>query len=428
MVATPNSYGAFLLCVAAAGQAPSPSPSTCRWRRRDRPRHRRLGGHPRGAGGRGARGGRGGGRLTSPAASDPGDVAAIFYTSGTTGKPKGARLTHRALVTQAQAAAVYPSGARRDEAVAGLPVAHIMGFVVLLSLAIGGVPVYFLPRFRPDDALDAIERRRATVFVGVPAMYRLMLEAEGPRSAIRRACVWASGADVMPPTWRAGSSRSVPPRRCQCSACPSGRAVRGGLRHGRSGRRRRRQGVAARPPVAARRFLGVPLPSYRLRVVGDDGRGGIGQVGELHVRGPGVLQGYHGDPGLRRGAHSRRLGGRATWSGGDPFGLVSFVGRSKDVIKKGSLGVRRGGAGGVGRHPPSPGQPPSGSPTIGWGEQVARRCGCCRGRRRRRPSWSSGAAAILSDYKVPAQVRIVDDLPRTGTDKVKKAELRSLFS
>ena len=128
----------------------------------------------------------------------PGDVAAIFYTSGTTGRPKGAELTHRALVGNLHALAIVPSGLRHDEVVAGLPVAHIMGFLVLLAAAAAGVPVYALPKFRADQVLDAIERRRSTVFIGVPAMYRLLLEAGAEQRDLSSIRVWASGADVMP--------------------------------------------------------------------------------------------------------------------------------------------------------------------------------------------------------------------------------------
>src|SRR5690606_34210241 len=73
--------------------------------------------------------------------AEPGEVAALFYTSGTTGKPKGAALTHRALVGQSATAAMWPTRLRRDESVVALPVAHIMGFMVLVGMAVAGIPV-----------------------------------------------------------------------------------------------------------------------------------------------------------------------------------------------------------------------------------------------------------------------------------------------
>src|SRR5437763_15010130 len=79
-----------------------------------------------------------------------------------------------------------------------MPVAHIAGFTILLTAACGGIPLFLLPRFRPNDALDAIESRRATPFVGVPAMYRMMLEAGAEERALRSIRLWASGADAMP--------------------------------------------------------------------------------------------------------------------------------------------------------------------------------------------------------------------------------------
>ncbi|MEO5678073.1 MAG: AMP-binding protein, partial [Acidimicrobiales bacterium] len=97
----------------------------------------------------------------------PGDVAALFYTSGTTGRPKGVRLTHRALTGTIRGVGL-PRWLRADEAVLGLPAAHIYGFIAYLGLAAFGIPAFVLPRFRPLDALDAIEERRASVFLGVP--------------------------------------------------------------------------------------------------------------------------------------------------------------------------------------------------------------------------------------------------------------------
>jgi acyl-CoA synthetase (AMP-forming)/AMP-acid ligase II len=369
--------------------------------------------------------------LTAAVPASPGDVAAIFYTSGTTGKPKGARLTHRALVAQSQSAGVYPSGLRRDEAIAGLPVAHIMGFTVLLSLAVAGIPVHFLPRFRPDEVLDAIERRRSTVFIGVPAMYRLLLEAGAETRDLRSIRVWASGADVMPTDLARRFQRMG-----ATATLPGGLSVGDALFVEGYGMVEVGGGVAAKVsppgiPSPLGSFLGVPLPSYRFRVVdsttGREVR--VGQVGELLVKGPGVLQGYHGDAAataavltddgwLRTGDLVRR----------GPLGLVSFAGRSKDVIKKGGYSVYAVEVqAALEEHRSVAEAAVLGVPDDRLGEQVVAAVRLLPGEAAGEGELIAWCAERLSSYKVPSVVRIVDTLPRTGTEKVKKSELRSLF-
>jgi long-chain acyl-CoA synthetase len=375
----------------------------------------------------------GGPPLLSPRVeAGAGDVAAIFYSSGTTGRPKGARLTHRALVAQARSAVAWPSGLRRDEAVAGLPVAHIMGFVVLLSLAMAGVPIYFLRRFRPDEALDAIEQRRATMFVGVPAMYRLMLEAGAESRDLRSVRVWASGADVMPPELarkfqRMGATATLP---------LVGASIGQALFVEGYGMVEVGGGVAAKVsppsivPSPLHDFLGVPLPRYRFKVVDDSGREvPMGAVGELLVKGPGVLEGYHGDPSataavltddgwLRTGDLVRR----------GPFGLVAFAGRSKDVIKKGGYSIYAVEVQAVlEAHHAVAEAAALGIPDERLGEQVVAAVRLLPGEAASEPELVAWCRSRLADYKVPSRVRIVADLPRTGTEKVKKSELRSLF-
>ena len=197
-IAAPNGYEFFLLCLAAsrAGAIPVPVNDQMRPDEVDhvvKDRGARLvvrsasqvdGAEP----------------LATAHPAEPGDVAALFYTSGTTGKPKGVELTPpRRCSARSPAAAAWPSGLRRDEAVLALPIAHIMGFVGVIGLACAGIPVYFLPKFRPDRVLDAIESRRATIFVGVPAMYRMLLEAGAEERDLRSIRLWVSGADAMPP-------------------------------------------------------------------------------------------------------------------------------------------------------------------------------------------------------------------------------------
>ena len=368
-----------------------------------------------------------------PAApQDPDATAATFYTSGTTGAPKGAMLTSRALLRQAARAAAVPArlfGAR--ESVVALPVAHIMGFLALLGLACAGVPAYVLPRFRAEAVLDAIEGRRATSFVGVPAMYRLLLEAGAEERDLSSVRLWASGADVMPDDLarrfkRMGSTVTLPllgGRGEAAFAEGYGMVELSG-------------GVAAKlsPPGLGSPlgdFLGVPLPPNRLKVMADDHRqAGLGEVGELWVKGPGVLKGYHNRPEataaavtpdgwLRTGDLARR----------GPFGLVSFAGRNKDVVKHGGYSVFAVEVQeGLEEHPAVAEAAVLGLPDPRKGEVPVAAVRLLPDATATEAELLAWAREHFADYKAPRQVRIVDDLPRTGTGKVQKAQLRPLFT
>jgi acyl-CoA synthetase (AMP-forming)/AMP-acid ligase II len=155
----------------------------------------------------------------------------------------------------------------------------------------------------------------------------------------------------------------------------------------------------------------------------------VGAVGELLVKGPGVLEGYHGDADataavltpdgwLRTGDLVRR----------GPFGLVSFAGRSKDVIKKGGYSVYAVEVQAtLEEHPAVAEAAVLGIPDERLGEEVVAAVRLVPGGATSEDELQSWCDARLSAYKVPGRIRIVDELPRTGTDKVKKSELRSLF-
>ncbi len=365
----------------------------------------------------------------APASSD--QLAALFYTSGTTGKPKGAELTHRALVGQAARATLFPSAFARGEVVSGMPVAHIAGFSMLAMLASLGLPIYLLRRFRPDTALQAIESRRAVMFIGVPAMYRMMLEAGAETRDLRSVWLWASGADAMPFELA---------RRFQSM----GRVIRLPGTDRRTGAATFVEGygmvelgggvaIKVLPPGLGRPLSGLvgwPMPGYRMRVVDDEGRCvRRGEVGELAVRGPGVMKGYHGwddasetftSDGWLRTGDLARLG---------RFGLVRFAGRKKDVIKHGGYSVFAVEVEAVlDEHPAVAEAAVVGLPDDAKGEVPAAVVRTVRGEAVSADELTTWAAARLADYKVPRQIRYATELPRSGTDKVQKDKLKQLFS
>lgn len=365
-------------------------------------------------------------RLDVAVPAEPGDVAAIFYTSGTTGLPKGVRLTHRSLVGQVSRAAVYPSTLRNDLAVLSLPVAHIMGFAVLTGLAVAGINAVFLPRFDAAVVLDVIETRNASLFIGVPAMYRMLLEEGAEERDLRSVRVWASGADAMPPDLarrfrKLGASVTLP----------------GGLSVGDAvfleawGMVETGGGAMAKIGLPFVDSVGIPLPGYALRVVGDDGDDvRRGQVGELLVRGPGVLEGYHGDEEataqaltddgwLRTGDLARR----------GLLGTVSLAGRKKDVVKSGGYSVfpaevERA----LEEHPDVAEAVVVAIPDARLGEVPAAAVRPAPGRTVDVDDVLAFGRERLSSYKAPRRVIVVDELPRTGTQKVQKEGVRALFA
>jgi len=428
VIATPNGYEQLLLCLAASRAGAIPVPINPQMRNEE-VRHVMT---DSGAALiiRSANEIDGSDPLDEAVPSDPSDIAALFYTSGTTGKPKGAELTHRALVGQVIAGAAWPSGLRRDEAVFALPVAHIMGFASLMGFACAGIPVYLLSKFRPDAVLDAIEQRRATVFIGVPAMYRMMIEAGAEDYDLSSIRVFGSGADVMPPDLalrfkRMGATMKIPFAGSVGEALfveGYGMVEVGG-------------GVAAKvsPPMlnlGLGESVGLGLPNYKLKVVDDQGNEvKAGSVGELWVQGPGVLKGYWNAPEATANAVTEdgwlRTGDLARRG---PFGTVLFVGRSKDVIKSGgysvyALEVQEA----LEDHPDVLEAAVIGIPDERLGEipaAVVRLAEGCKLESLDLPAWANER---LAHYKVPKRFVAVEDLPRTGTNKVQKTELQQLF-
>ena len=357
--------------------------------------------------------------------ADPDDVAAIFYTSGTTGKPKGAQLTHNALLGNAELLRKAPALLRKGEVVCGLPIAHIAGFGAMLMFALLGTPMYLLPKFRPTDALDAIESRRSSAFVGVPAMYRMMLEAGAADRDLRSVRLWGSGADAVTPDIvkkfkRFGATFNAP---------FLGRPVGQAFFMDGYGMVELSGGVAIHmsPPFVDLPML--PMPGCKLKVVDDAGNEvPVGEVGELVVKAPGALKGYHGneaatkeiltdDGWVRTGDLARRR----------RFGLVSFAGRMKHVVKHGGYSVFAVEVETtLEEHPSVAEAVVLGLPDERKGQVPVAVI---------RPA-TSGADADeiqawakerMSDYKWPRQIRVVDELPRTATEKVRKDELLALF-
>lgn len=428
VVATPNGYEQLLLCLAVsrAGAIPAPVNDAMRAEEIDhvvadsgakfviRSAHEVDGREP----------------LTRSVSAAGHDVAALFYTSGTTGKPKGAALTHDALVGALKGSVAYPSAFRRDEAVVSLPVAHIMGFITLLGLASAGIGTYFLRRFDAGGVLDAIEQRRASIFIGVPAMYRLLLDAGAADRDLRSIRVWGSGADVMPPELARqfkgfGATAHLP------GVGDVGEAV---FAEG-YGMVETGGGVAAKIsppflPIGLGDSVGFPIPGYRMRVVDDDGADvGPGETGELLVKGPGVLRGYWGDDDATAAVLTDdgwlRTGDLAKKG---PLNSVVFAGRKKDVIKRGGFSVYAVEVEAVlEEHPAVVEAAVVPRPDERLGEVPVAAIRLAAGYDLVTADLDAWIRQHLSHYKIPVHYIAVDDFPRTGTNKIQRREVAALF-
>lgn len=362
----------------------------------------------------------------APAA--PSDVGALFYTSGTTGSPKGAVLTHRALVGQLGIGAALPRVPIR-ESVAALPVAHIMGFITFLGMAMAGIPVVCFERFRASEVLDAIEQRRSSMFVGVPAMYRMLLEAGAADRDLSSVRIWVSGADVMPHelarTFQGLGSLAT---------LPVIGSLGGALFIEGYGMVEVGGGVAVKmlvPGVPTKGdALGFRLPGYRFRVVNSEGRTvRHGEVGELLLRGPGVLRGYWNAPEATAAVldpdgwlHTGDLVRRG------PAGTVIFQGRSKQVIKSGGYSVYPVEvAAALEEHPDVLEAAAVGLADEKLGEVPVAAVRIRPGSKVKPEQLVAFAGDRLAHYKAPRRVLVVDDLPRTGTEKVQADRVRELF-
>ena len=268
---------------------------------------------------------------------DPDQPVAIFYTSGTTGFPKGAVMSSRNLLTaQKIAAALLPVGPR-SKGLFCLPAAHVMGFGCYIMGGCVGLRAYYMRHFSPRDVLEAMEREKANLFVGVPAMYAMML-AEGidsyDLSSLR---MLGSAADAMPEEyvnafrekgslfrlgpWRARAFFAEVYGMVELAGTATLKVAILGLRY---------------PPGC----VGWPVWPVLVRILDEEGNPlPAGEVGEVAVRGPGVTSGYWNDP--ETSAELIQDGWLRTGDMGkkDRLGRLYFVDRKKDVIKCGGYSV-----------------------------------------------------------------------------------------
>jgi malonyl-CoA/methylmalonyl-CoA synthetase len=331
----------------------------------------------------------------------PEDPAIIGYTSGTTGAPKGAVLSHRNLLASSESVRLAWRWTGDDRLVLALPLFHIHGLGVgLQGTLLAGASAVLLPRFDPDAVLDAVAAHDATLFFGVPTMYARL--AGSPRLAeLGRLRLCVSGSAPLPP------------------------AVFDRLADGSGQRILERYGMTetgmnvSNPYDGERRpgTVGFPLPGVDLRLA--DG-------GEVLLRGPNVFGGYWGRPDATAAAFTDD-GWFKTGDIGehDPEGYLRLVGRARDLIITGGLNVYpREVEDVLLQHPGVAEVAVAGTPDVEWGEVVtAWVVPASRGTPPQETELAGFAADQLARFKCPRRFVFVDELPRNALGKVLRHEL-----
>jgi malonyl-CoA/methylmalonyl-CoA synthetase len=340
------------------------------------------------------------------------DLAAILYTSGTTGRPKGAMLTHRNLTSNALTLTSAWGFTGADVLVHALPTYHAHGlFVAVNCVLASGSSMVFLPRFEPEAVLD--ELPTATVFMGVPTLYtRLLASARLDRAACAHMRLFVSGSAPL----SADTHHSFAER--------TGHQIL--ERYGMT----ETVMITSNPLDGERKpgTVGPPLPGVSVRVVPRAGE--ADGVGDVEVRGPNVFAGYWGKPELT----AREMTSDGWFRTGDlgrldADGYLELVGRSKDLVISGGLNVYPKEVETVlDRLDGVVESAVIGVPDADLGEAVVAVVVPVAGASVDESSLRAAARASLAGYKCPKRVHLVDELPRNTMGKVEKAALRERFS
>ena len=268
-----------------------------------------------------------------PAARSGEDLAAILYTSGTTGRSKGAMLSHGNLLTNAATLKVYWDWRPGDVLIHARPIFHIHGlFVAVHGALINGSPMIWLPRFEPELAIDRM--RDATVFMGVPTLYvRMLASSRLSSDATSHMRLFVSGsAPLLPETFRAWQARTghtiVERYGMSETVMNISNPCLPDARHGNQAERR--AGT-----------VGFALPGVGARLRDDAGREvPVGEIGNIEVQGPNVFKGYWQMP-EKTAEEFTADGWFRTGDVGcvDERGYWRIVGRSRDLIISGGYNV-----------------------------------------------------------------------------------------
>jgi long-chain acyl-CoA synthetase len=341
-----------------------------------------------------------------------GDTAVILYTSGTTGAPKGAQLTHANMRANASVTAVQLFGLTPEDVIMGcLPLFHAFGQTCGLNTAVlVGASLTLVPRFDPVMALKVIERDRATIFEGVPTMYVAMLQAgrSAADTSTLRICI--SGGAALPVEVLTGFADEF-----------GARIIEG-------------YGLSETSPVASFNrvdnakpgSIGLPIDGVEMRVVDGDGKTvPNGEVGEIVIRGHNVMTGYWERPEATGESIKNGWFHTGDMARQDEDGFFFIVDRKKDLIIRGGFNIYpREIEEVLYEHPAVLEAAVIGLPHPTHGEEVGAAVALKPGAVASPDDLRSFVKERVAAYKYPRRVWIVDALPKGPTGKVVKREIQ----
>jgi long-chain acyl-CoA synthetase len=347
----------------------------------------------------------------------PADLSTIGYTSGTTGHPKGAMQSHRAVYLNTATLFALQARTERDVMLNALPLPHVYGNIVMNGTFMVGATLVMMERFDPAHALAEIARHQVTVFDGVPTMYAMMLaDPSLPGTDLSCLRICAVGGQTMPVAkmqeWeqRSGAPLLELWGMTELGGAGTSNCVYAPNVHG---------------------SIGFALPGLEARIGAlDDASVTVpdGEPGELMVRGPLVMLGYYGNEQATRATiepdgwmHTGDIATR------DDEGHYFIVDRRKDLIITGGFNVYPAEIERVVAAHPAVAMVAVGSVPDETRGELARAYVVLR------PGATATEAEIiehcrphLAGYKLPRSVAFVPDLPKTSTGKVMRRELKTL--
>ncbi|PEL14046.1 long-chain-fatty-acid--CoA ligase [Bacillus sp. AFS017336] len=345
---------------------------------------------------------------------DQEDLAVILYTSGTTGKPKGAMLTHRNLASNADSISKLLELDHSDRVVAVLPMFHVFCMTVCLNAPIAcGAAIVIQPKFSPGDVVNTIRERKATVFAGVPTMYNFMNQLPNATSEdfiSIRVCI--SGGASIPIELLHNFENKFKVSILEGYGLSETAPL-----------------VSINPLKGTRKpgSIGLNIPAVTSKVVDQFGEElPRGEVGELIVQGPNVMKGYLGMPEATSLAFKDGwfyTGDLATM---DEEGYIYIVDRKKDMIIVGGYNIYpREVEEVLYQHPAVVEAAVVGIPNEEYGESV-KAFVVIKDEQYTEADIIQFCKVRLVKYKIPSYVEFFKELPKNSTGKILRRELRKL--